>query len=109
MQKDDEQETLDEQFRFSYASAEADSSEIIERRYGRIITRGQTNPAANHEEGSRDQDSETKESETDLVGHPQNDRKETRRPSGTYSTTQRRSAWFLDETREIQADSGWAS
>jgi DNA replication initiation complex subunit (GINS family) len=58
MQKDDEQETLDEQLRFSYAPAEEDFSEIIERRYGRIITRGQTNVAADYEEGSRNQDRE---------------------------------------------------
>lgn len=99
MQKDDEQETLDEQLRFSYAPAEEDFSEIIERRYGRIITRGQTNVAPDNEEGSGDQDSETEEGETLSVGQPHNDRKETRRPSEVQ-----RSAWFLDTTREIQAD-----
>jgi DNA replication initiation complex subunit (GINS family) len=99
MQKDGERETLDEQFRFSYPSTEEDFSEIVERRYGRVITRGQTNVAADHEEGPGDQNCQTEEGKTVSVGHPSHDRTETRRPS-------QRSAWFLDETREIQADPG---
>lgn len=82
MQKGGEQETLDQQFRFSYASTEEDFSEIVERRYGRVITRGQTNVAADHEEGSGDQDCKIEVRETFReVGQPHNDRKAGGAPS----------------------------
>lgn len=82
MQKDVEQETLDQQLRFSYASTEEDFSEIVERRYGRVITRGQTNVAADHEEGSGDQDCKIEVRETFReVGQPHNDRKAGGAPS----------------------------
>jgi hypothetical protein len=76
MQPDDEQETLDQQLRFSYASTEEDFSEVVERRYGRVITRGQTNVAADHEEGSGNQDCKIEVRKTFEVGQPHNDRKD---------------------------------
>jgi hypothetical protein len=106
MQKDGEQETLDEQFRFSYPSAEEDFSEIIERRYGRTITRGQTNPAANHEEGSGDQNCQTEEGKTVPVGHT-NDRKEAPEGKQTPWTSSLRPLWFDEPTRAIPPNKSW--
>jgi len=74
-------------------------------KHGWVVKGGQKYFTTHNEKSPRDKNFKAESSETLEVGHT-NDRKENA-PAGQETNSGRRSAWFLDQTREIPPNKSW--